>query len=456
MRNKVKTFFNLKIKGIPVCSFMLFASVWLFLLYCNLDLGALGVNDDVVIYRRLTEIFTLKQIPIHLYNTWSSRTLIEINIVFFSMIPVAVWAVVNSIIMMITLFLLVKFVDSNVSFLCSLITSMLFLSIQWQHMSTAGWIATTLNYLWTSAAGLFALYILFKQSLTQKAPLLIQILSVLILLYSINMELNVAFHVIVTLSFAVYLFVAKKAIPKLIYAHVAAIILSLIYISLSPGVDIRFATEIDGFFPDMMMRGFAQNIEMGISAAMRTFLFERDMLFLSFCLIITIAVFKINKNVFYRLISICPLLATICFGVFKSQFLAVMPIFTFIPQSVTQEGIITFANAGNFISHIPFFVICAVITCIIISLYIIFGHNKMAVLAIVLFCAGFATAAAVGFTPVVWASGGRTAMIFMLCKIALISLIYKNIQNKKNVPMFVFYFTISISCAIGAYNFLTY
>ncbi len=455
IKNTMRRLTSLNFKGKPAVSYAILCAVWVFLLYCNLDLGALGINDDVVIYRRLTETLTFWEIPAHLYGSWSSRTLIEMTIVIFSMVPVQVWAIVNSLIMILLLYMIIRLIDKDFSISYTLITTLLFLSLQWQFMSTAGWIATTLNYLWTSAAGLFALYVLFKSVVEQqKTSILTQVLSVIILLYSLNMELNLAFHIIVTSALIIYNVSLKKPLPLLIYAHIAAIVGALVYTTLSPGVAIRFTTEINGFFPDMHMRGFARNVELGISAAMRTFLFERNMLFAMFCLLLAIAVFKMHKNILYRFISLCPIISVLCFGVFKSAFLTVLPIFTFIPQSVTQEGIITFDNADNFASHIPFFVICAVITCIVVSLYIIFGHTKLSVLAMLLFCAGFATCAAVGFTPVVWASARRTSMIFMLCIIAISTLIYKNIPSKRTPAMLIFYCTLAVSAAEGALNFL--
>ncbi len=454
IKNRLGGLVRYKFNGAPVASIVILCAVWLFLLYCNLDFGALGVNDDVVIYRNLLQSFSFWQIPAHLYATWSSRTLIEMTIVIFSMVPVQVWAVINSFIMVIILFMLIKLVDSELSIEHTIITSLLFLTVQWEFMSTAGWIATTLNYLWTSCAGLFALFVIYKLSKGCKIAVLVQILSVVILLYSLNMEITLAFHVIVTAALAIYLVYSKTRIPPLMYVHIAAIAGALLYTSLSPGVALRFITEINGFFPDMHMRGFARNIELGLSAAMRTFLFERDMLFGLFCLIVAVAVFKLHKNIFYRLISLCPLVATLCFGVFKGLFISAIPIFAFIPQSVTQEGIITFDNANNFPSHIPFFIICAVITCIIVSLYIIFGHTEMSLLAIILFCASFATCAAVGFTPVVWASARRTSMVFILCIIALCTLIYKNIQNKRSLSIYAFYCALALSAAEGALNLL--
>ncbi len=432
-----------------------FFALFLFLLYACLTFNGLGAVGDEHVYAMKFAQSGLINLSVENYLTWTSRTLIDAVLILFAVLPFQVWSFTNALLMTLCVFTICKVVNTGGLLHVNLAVICAFLCIKWQYMSTAGWIATTTNYLWPATFGIFSIAILHSACAGKKVTLPQYVFSCFAIIYSANMEQNLLFHLIFLLALTAYLIITKTRLHSIIFAHLAMCGVCGAYALLSPGAAARYSSEVASYFPDWAMRSALRNIELALSSSMRLFIFERDYIFTCFCIFLFAAVWQSQKNYCYRLIAAVPLLCTLVFGFFKDAVLAVLPILSFVPNSVTPEGIITFANSGNFLSHIPFLVICATLSCIIISLYLAFGHCKGALLAILIFCTGFATIAAIGFTPTVWVSSLRTALIFMLCLVALIGKLACKLAISRRISTAVCYTCTVIFAAIGCYNLIS-
>ncbi len=410
--------------------------------------AALGVWGDEFLYADKVRQYGFIQFSIIHYNTWTSRTLIELVLGLFAVLPTICFSVMNALLCTLAAYSTNVLVNSQKKYMPYFICT-LFLALNYLDFSNAGWIATSANYVWTAALGLYAL-VPFMHFANGKKPKVLQLIAATFaLVYSVNMEQNLLFHGFFIAGYLIYNIINKQKIYKFIFVHIAAFLASVLYIMLSPGIAARYENDIVTNFGDWEMRSTLQNIELAISSSCRQFVFMPHLLFAFFTLMLAIIVFQNNKNIFYRLICLAPAVITFTFGFYGEQISSLLPILNFIPQSVTQQGIITVQNSTNFLSHIPFLILCALLSTVIISLYLAFGHSKKAAIAVFVFCTCYSTLAAIGFSPTVWGSAKRTTFVFCLGLIYLCAMLFNNlkVQNKFKYAAFAF---------LGIYTVLNY
>ncbi len=392
----------------------------------------LGVTGDEHLYAASVSEKGFFYHSLDFYNRWTSRTLIELVLASFALLPTYCWSIVNSLICTLAAFSITRLIPDRKPCI-NWVVSLLFLSINWLDFSNAGWIATTVNYVWPTTLGIFSLIPFAEYSQEKKSHIALIIATIPALIFSVNMEQNLVFHILFVLGYIAFHIIQKKKVFWLIYVHAAASVASLFYTMLSPGVSARFDNEIVVSFADWEMRDTIRNIELALTSSTRLFLFSAHLQFVFFALLLAIFVFIKNKNVFYRMIGLVPVITTLGFGFYQEYTLKVFPILSFIPHSVTTEGIITFANSTNPPSFIPLLVVCAALSATIIAIYIAFGHTKASVIAMFAFCACFSTLAAIGFSPTVWSSARRTSFIFCMGLIFLSAMLFNRIYKNKRL-----------------------
>ena len=74
---------------------------------------------------------------------------------------------------------------------------------------------------------------------------------------------------------------------------------------------------------------------------------------------------------------------------------------------------------------LAFVVLCAVLAICVLNLYLALGHTRAAFGAMVLFCAGFASYAMLGFSPTVMVSGQRTGFFFLMSALICTLLLWR-------------------------------
>lgn len=147
------------------------------------------------------------------YNTWSSRTIIEIFVIYLAHLPHIVCRIADTMIWMLLYSSMINLLDIKTEKMrCSLTILLLF--FPFKYTGTAGWICTSLNYVWPLVFGCYYFTVL-KQNIEK--TLISQykyLVSFLLLSYAVNAEQMAFITFFVVFTALIYIGVKYRHIDK--------------------------------------------------------------------------------------------------------------------------------------------------------------------------------------------------------------------------------------------------
>ena len=144
-------------------------------------------SDAMWFFRNQLDTYTLTDYLNMRYDTWSSRLLIEAVLVYISR-NILAWKLLDFVFWMFLAWALVWiFPEEKRETASCFIVGILLLYPMWD-LRTAGWIATSVNYSWPLALGVFSLHGTARTFRGQKTSVYMWILYSLAALYAANME----------------------------------------------------------------------------------------------------------------------------------------------------------------------------------------------------------------------------------------------------------------------------
>lgn len=179
------------------------------------------------------------------YATWSSRSLIEFNVGVLVSVPTEIWRILDSVIFTAIAVLLSKLLANNnespffYNCLACLFVGLFIITFS-KILESAGWLATTTNYIWPICFILMHFYILkefiFKNKDTSKFKrTIIYLILIITLLEAISSEQLLVMVGGAYLFIIVYCLYKKIEIPKLIYLFIIIMLFNFIYDFCCPG-----------------------------------------------------------------------------------------------------------------------------------------------------------------------------------------------------------------------------
>lgn len=401
----------------------------------------LGTGDDPTYVNVLSDPNLLGYF-IARYNVWSSRLLIE-----FIMISIVnhgnIWIVCDILIMVLTAITISKlFVRSNIRNTNWIITFLMFI-YPYTHMSSAGWMATTLSYTWILAFGLFSMIPIKKMIYDDKISWYEYIFYIPVIIIATNHELMCLILFSIYLVFSIYLLMEKKA-HKYLLIPLAACCASLVFILTCPGNVNRNISEIARWFPGFKDISFFRKIEMGFSTAIFEFVMKPNMVFTIFSgLLLLLMILKSQKKS-YRVIAAIPFISSLTLGLFGNITTIIFPGILKIINSMTEIGTgVTFSSIR---SWVPDFILIIVCFSILVSIYLLFDNKRDSLFLIFIILLGFGSRFIMGFSPTIWASSTRTYIFmyfsFIICSVIIYNIILKNKNFKYNNACFIIIGTI--------------
>ena len=377
------------------------------LLFIHIQLNV-STGDDVNFAIRAKSM-TFTDFNIYKYYNWSSRQLIE-SVLYFISVHSHVWMLLNSLVITI-IAKLIEAIFCNHTIKMKILCCIGTLIYPLIDMSSAGWMATTINYYWPLGAILINLYYLKKANNFIKLKWYEFIISSIALLFAANLEQGFAILLGTYFFYIIYCFINKRKISFFVILNIVLIIASGTYIFTCPGNWVRKKQEIKNWFPDFGTLSFFRKIEIGISSTVYPILFKNNvpMLFLSSTLLIIINTFK---NSLVKASTMIIFVMTLVFGV------------------LGKYGILSLSNLKSFVPYIMFLI--EFITLLIIILFLIKDNRKNIDIFIILLI-GFGSRFMLCFSPTVWVSGNRTALFFyfsmIIASCLLISRYHHIIKN---------------------------
>lgn len=366
------------------------------------------------------------------YYTWSSRLIIEFVLCSVLKISKYLWILIEA--LMVTLVgysiskLFIKKDENHNENMIMLISMILIYPIT--QMNSAGWAATTINYMWPLALGLFALIPIRKIWDGEKIKFWQYPLYVLALIFSANQEQACAILLGAYLLFAILMIIKNKKIHPFMVIQNILLIASLVFILTCPGNSVRTQTEIANQFNDFEMLTVLDKIGLGFTSTMGMIIEKKNIVFALMSILISVNIFMNYKEKLYRVVSLVPVFSILSLCYFSKIIVDIFPYFGTLKGLITEEQVmLTAISCNNMLYVIPIIFAAANFICISMSLLLMFKKINKNV-ALLVFLAGLASRLIMGFSPTVFLSGERTMLFFEFAMIIVSLLVWQEIIKK--------------------------
>ncbi len=293
----------------------------------------------------------------------------------------------------------------------------------------AGFVATTLNYLWAVTFGLFS-FLPVKKHLCGKTVSWYEFIVILpFLVYATNMQ---QMAVILTVSFAIFnvLSIIKKRFNPFILLSFAASAggLAWSFCLNMFGDNNRMLRETGRYFPDFGELRLLEKIELGFSSTFFSLTMNPHFAmvgFVAFTVFLAVMLCKKKSKVLF------------IFSLIPPVFAALMALMKFIPAF---SGVYQFLSGGMryfrmekavySFEIVPDVIFVILIAIVLVCLYGAFNDKKRFALVFVILCAGLGSRLMMGFSPTVWASGHRTFCIMFITFTVAAFILYGDYKRK--------------------------
>lgn len=413
-----------------------------FILYSSVNLGYL--DDDL--FKHAIDHQSLLQFLTHRYFTWSSRVFIEGILVFLSNQHL-LWFVINSLSWVLVFKSLENLFNTQSKVILSLVIIMFILNYRHNYLSSAGWIATTLNYSWPLSLGVYVLSKVKKLFVNMTLSIWEYGGSLIALLLASNVE-QVAIILFIFFTVILINMISIKKKFYFVWISYSVIIFNLLLIFLSPGNYARKIAEVTTWFPEYASLSVFRLADLGFSSTLFPVFIKPDIVYILVSFIIFIGVILHQKSNFKRVIASLPFLFQLVFSVFFENSKVVFPFLSYIKSSLTKIGTgMSFSSPISFIPNILLFIL---LMSLIYTVYNCFDDKKVRIMALTILFAGLVSRFVLVLSPTIWASVERTFifMQFSFISIALLSLNEFDFEIMKSKMNIAYVYSILIVLSI--------
>ena len=358
------------------------------------------------------------------YNTWTSRLLIEIPLVYLGN-QMFLFKICNTIMYIVFALSLDYLTHSK----CRNAVFALVLIYPVSEMASAGWIATCINYLWPVALMALAFISLEKIWFSKKIRSWEALIYFIAIVFATNHEQSCVMAFIILICFIIYCITQRKF--KNLWICIIELIITivnLLFILTCPGNTVRNTSEIATWMKDYQTLSVFDKVALGINSTFDE-LVSGDSLFFVFVTVIFLCAIKNAENMenhqtkrVVRIMACIPFLFVLIRTVFKPIMVAYFPavdgLFDNIP---TVDSV----NYYNFETYIPFIAFVLLFIFVLVALLNLFDDVSKGIEMALIFMTGMITRVAMGFSPTLYASGPRT---FLFLKVSMIFCILRILE----------------------------
>lgn len=281
-------------------------------------------------------------------------------------------------------------------------------------LADAGFIATTVNYLWPITCGCLCLLPL-RQLCRQERfcwgwlPLLLPLLA-----YAVNMQ---QMGVVLAAAFllAGLWLAGQRRFPVYPILMLLLTAVGLLYsYSLNMfGGNNRMLRETARYFPTFSQLNVLEKVELGFSSTFYCLTMYVHLVwpaFLLFAFFLMQSVFRHHQGTASRLAAAFPFGFSLVFGLLSLLPERMTPFLSFVTGGLQNYGVGKASYAPAPMADFLFLLVCG---CVLYSLWLLLGRERFwgAFFALAL---GLGSRLLMGFSPTVWASGFRTFAILLL------------------------------------------
>lgn len=395
-------------------------------------------TDAMWFFRNQLDTYSLKDYLTIRYHVWSSRIVIEAVLVYVSR-HLVLWKVLDILAWMLFVILLAAAIPREKRERINWLVVSLVLIYPLKDLDTAGWIATTTNYIWPLALGMFALTGVSFVLQEKKVPLPLFLLSLPAMLYAANAEQMCAVICGICFIGILYcIFFAKRNVSTWWQLIVWLLfgVAQLVFILRCPGNSVRTTEEIRQCMPNYKNYNLIDKAQLGFVDTVHHMISSENLLFLMFAVILMILVFLKTKELLFRLAGVLPVMWTVLLTFFGDAF---ERNFVKLSSLFNLNEIVNGSNYQLAYSYLPLLVYALVLLCVLVSVSMISTSWTEFLGYVCLLGIGFASRVIMGFTPTIFVSQERTflylyvaiiaAIVFMVQRNITVLLAHKNIAE---------------------------
>lgn len=390
-------------------------------------LGFYTYGDDVLMQEMLKNE-DLLSFTLDWYNTWSSRVIINGIVVLLASVNVMAWKVLDIFFIVLIPYSLVELTGSKYKTELWVLSGSLFFLYPFTHQNSAGWVTTTISYLWPVSLALYGFLVLKREITTEKVKISMLVLGVLAQIVACNAEQMAVVYSVVT--FVVFVYVCSHKKPKVFPALMFLIsVLSIVFHLTCPGNAARNIAAIKLCDADFEMLTLIEKLQLGFGETMSLFLYAPNMIYLALCILLCIVIWMKRSDWGSRIAAAIPLLVVIGVG-----FTNIVPeVSIFHPMSVdgyfsteVYGGLVNITNFNFLSSYLPMAVMIICMSMNIIAIFISIDNIYISLLSVVIYCCSIGSGMIMGFSPTLYASSSRPYTISFFALIAIIMFVYSN------------------------------
>ena len=387
------------------------------------------------------------------YSLWTSRLIIEGVLIYILRLPFFIWKVTSGLCMAALLWSIYYLFFQNERPIVIWLFSVFFVLCNIPSLSyTAGWVATTLNYLWPITAFFICLIPIKMIENENKKNRSWYFLFLPFVLFAANQEILCIILLVVYLVFIIKSFMNSKH-EAYYYAVFVLSLVSLIFIITCPGNTSRFASEVHSWYPQYMDLSFIQRILIGIMVIFNYIIIHNFPLFIIASLLFFLIIFSNEREkLFYRVISVIPFFSSLFILLFTFISRIVFMITKIIPETVSKRSVQVlkeligkffvnnhfaglelgdkYHSAWHFMS---FLIISIVLLSFLGCIFIIFKKSKEFLLLFFILALGFLSQLVVSFSPTIYESGIRTAILLFIVLVIIATSLFSKYTEMRDV-----------------------
>jgi hypothetical protein len=405
------------------------------ILYFILHMGIRTLSRDDIFFSNQLNNESLISFLSYRYIKWTSRIGIEAILVLVTRLPIMVWRILDILMIVILTFAAGIIINKTGERKYSLLAIPVIMMIPTEVMHSAGEMATTINYLWPAALGIYAASFLFRNIRGIKVKAYEYIFIYLSLIFALfNEQITVIYFVATGLFILVDVIksIKDKAKPSLSVHWYIFFILSLLGIMLvvtCPGNANRTAIEAGLNFPGWENVTLIEKFGMGFLQAVTFPMLSTETNFLFFFTTLSILYINITKKkkYIYIIASLFPMVLPTLSLIEKILSMAHINITFGVTYFMSNVDLPSMSDVPMIHVIIEVLIYLFYITCTIVGIVGVFSKGKeenvvittqntcplytQRIIAILLLCAAFCSRMLTGFSPTVYVSFHRTAII---------------------------------------------
>lgn len=398
--------------------------IFLFYLVFNIvSFKHYGLMGDDIEFQQMYEMGLVNCLKWR-WETWSSRVVIEAILIQLLQLPSILWIIMNTFMYTLAYYSITKLADIKNHFILDLILTAVFVMMPLNLFASAGLYATTINYLWPLALGLYSLSCT-NEMYHDECSIQKVILCVLLVVLAASQEQMAALLVGFSFLFnVVYMFKKHKMNWKLIVMFIVSGVMLLLELT-CPGNALRTSITTN-MYPEFENFSLIQKVLLGFLSTFSKGILNLNSSIYLFLLSIILLGFM-NQKTIVKIVSLIP--TFIVWGVKQ--------LVEYVPDSGIGQVI---QQYNEYVSEVKFdgstmlYVLCIVvgIVCILYVLYHSLEKKEFLVVGVILLAA-LLDHIVVGFTASVFTSSVRP-MIFLYYLVIVVGMkLVKNIVEKVTI-----------------------